>query len=293
MLFKLPNGVEMHAQNDIDILSLYEEIFVQKSYLQHGITVSDHDCIFDVGANTGVFSVYLGRLYKGLKIFAFEPFPQTFAFLRKNAALHLSATATKLFNAGLSDHRGTARFECDKFMSPTATMYPKEIAGCVRSGTRMKDWVRAGMTDLPRVSKWPQKRADRILKLSQIPLVGSVVTFGVFLLFAAVLARKQLFMQRADCELLTVSDVIRDQNCESIDLMKIDVEGSELDVVNGIEDGDWRKIRQLVIEVHDMEGRVEKMKNILEQRGYTTTVAQLDFETLKLLKNYTIYAVRA
>ena len=43
---------------------------------------------------------------------------------------------------------------------------------------------------------------------------------------------------------------------EKIDLLKIDVEKGELEVLNGIEDADWPRIHQIVMEVHDLDGRV-------------------------------------
>ena len=39
------------------------------------------------------------------------------------------------------------------------------------------------------------------------------------------------------------------ENIECIDLLKINVEKSELDVLLGIEESDWQKIKQIVLEV--------------------------------------------
>ena len=41
---------------------------------------------------------------------------------------------------------------------------------------------------------------------------------------------------------------------DRIDLLKIDAEKSELDIIAGIEDDDWPKIDQIVIEIHDRTG---------------------------------------
>ena len=53
------------------------------------------------------------------------------------------------------------------------------------------------------------------------------------------------------CQFKTISDVIRENHLERIDLLKIDVEKSEEDVLAGIHEDDWTKIKQLVVEVHD------------------------------------------
>src|SRR5262249_12453603 len=65
------------------------------------------------------------------------------------------------------------------------------------------------------------------------------------------------------CNLKTISNVIREHNIERIDLLKIDVEKSERDVLSGISDDDWEKIRQLVIEVHDIDGRLDEITVML------------------------------
>jgi hypothetical protein len=51
------------------------------------------------------------------------------------------------------------------------------------------------------------------------------------------------------CEVCTLSDLIRRQSLERIDLLKIDVEGAEMEALQWIEEQDWQKIQQLAIEV--------------------------------------------
>src|SRR4030095_4836140 len=58
--------------------------------------------------------------------------------------------------------------------------------------------------------------------------------------------------QSFPCQLKSLSEVISENHVERIDLLKIDVEKSELDVLQGIAEGDWKKIRQITIEVHDI-----------------------------------------
>ena len=58
-----------------------------------------------------------------------------------------------------------------------------------------------------------------------------------------------------ECQLTSVSDIIRENQIDKIDLLKIDAEKSELDIINGIEDRDWPKINQIVLEIHDPHTR--------------------------------------
>ena len=67
----------------------------------------------------------------------------------------------------------------------------------------------------------------------------------------------------------TMSQFIHERRIERIDFLKIDVEKAELDVLRGIEDDDWRRIRQAVIEVHDFEDRVGTITALLRRHGLT------------------------
>jgi hypothetical protein len=50
--------------------------------------------------------------------------------------------------------------------------------------------------------------------------------------------------------------------------MKIDVEGSEIKALLGIEENHWPQIRQFVLEVHDSRNNLPKVTVILEERGF-------------------------
>jgi hypothetical protein len=56
------------------------------------------------------------------------------------------------------------------------------------------------------------------------------------------IVKNSLAAEHFDCELRTLSDVIAEHRIERIDLLKVDVEKSELDVLEGIRAEDWPKI---------------------------------------------------
>jgi hypothetical protein len=70
------------------------------------------------------------------------------------------------------------------------------------------------------------------------------------------------------CAVRTVSQVLREADQDVIDLLKIDVEGAELDVLQGIDEPDWPRIRAVIAEVHDVDGRVDAVRRMLEERGF-------------------------
>src|SRR5262245_47623225 len=78
---------------------------------------------------------------------------------------------------------------------------------------------------------------------------------------------ERLRQRTVKAQLRTLSSVIAEQGIERVDLLKINVEKSELHVLEGLSDSDWPKIRQLVIEV-DRQESVRPITMLLEQHGY-------------------------
>ena len=59
-----------------------------------------------------------------------------------------------------------------------------------------------------------------------------------------------------------------------IDLLKIDCEGNELNVIDGINDEHWPIIKQIVIEVNDINGRFNYIHEKLTNSGYKIKVTK-------------------
>src|SRR5262249_25155051 len=78
-----------------------------------------------------------------------------------------------------------------------------------------------------------------------------------------------------ECRVTSVSEIIREHGIDRIDLLKIDAEKSELAIIEGIEDDDWPKIDQIVIEIHDRTGEaVKRIEGLLIEKGYRCAVDQ-------------------
>src|SRR5262245_34479683 len=80
----LPNGLAVKHTSMLETLHLYQDIFVLKVYLQHGITLSEHSVVIDGGANIGMFSLFVLENCPTASIHAFEPAPKTFEILKAN-----------------------------------------------------------------------------------------------------------------------------------------------------------------------------------------------------------------
>jgi FkbM family methyltransferase len=65
----------------------------------------------------------------------------------------------------------------------------------------------------------------------------------------------------------TLSSVIREQGITSVDYLKIDVEGSEISVLEGIEEMHWPIFKQVAVETHNTQLQ-EQVCEILVQHGF-------------------------
>jgi len=88
-LFNFSDGFQCYSNTaKIETELQYKEIFSDKEYFQHGIKIKDNDVIVDVGANIGMFVMFLMKNQSNIKVHAFEPIPDTFKTMEANIKLH-------------------------------------------------------------------------------------------------------------------------------------------------------------------------------------------------------------
>ncbi|MEZ4662209.1 MAG: FkbM family methyltransferase, partial [Caldilineaceae bacterium] len=257
---QLPNGMTIAHQNAYETEYLFTEIFQDQAYLKHGITINEGDCIVDIGANIGMFTLLAQQLSNHGKIYAIEPSPPVFETLQVNARLY--GDNIKALNCGVSDANKIATF----------TYYPQSsvFSGFAADKTADETVLRA------------------IIHNQQQPLQGELSDEYVNTL----LHNGRLDSVQYTCQLRSLSDIIETEQIKKIDLLKLDAEKSELEVLRGIRAADWSKIRQIVMEAHEnAEGTVlTQVTEILAQQGFEV---QVDQESLLAGTTfYNIYAWR-
>jgi FkbM family methyltransferase len=259
-LYELPNKMEIAYQSRVELAHFYEDIFEKQVYLQHGITLNEGDCVFDVGANIGLFTLFVSQNYRDVALYSFEPAPPLFEILSANASWH--APAARLFNCGLSSESRDAAFTFYPNSSGMSSFYGDEREEKEVLRSIMRNQLDQGMAGMKAVIEY----ADDILE-------------------------ERLKHQTFTCHLETLSNIIREQQVERIDLLKIDVQKCELEVVQGIDEDHWQIIKQIVIEVHDFDGRLEEIMAQLKSHDYQVTVKQDQMYKGSLM--YNLYAVRS
>ncbi len=235
---ELPNGlvVAQYSRNETDFL--YREIFEERGYAGGGIALPDGACVFDVGANVGLFSLFVTQECRRPALFCFEPIPQVCEIARLNAELH--GLDAKVFDCGLA---AEARRE-------TFTFYPHLS---LMSGRH--------------VDAAADREAVRSFELGrQVAGVAAELIEEVL--------EERLRTERVDCELTTLSRVIREHAVERIDLLKIDAERSELEILAGLDAADWPKVRQVVLETQEDDGALGRVTALLEARGFRVAVSR-------------------
>ena len=266
---KLPDGRDIFYLNTEEVEYLYAQM---PNYLTHGIILEEGNTVFDVGANIGMFSLMCSKLCNNkVNIYAFEPIEPIFQVLKQNIE-RFNPEGVKLFNCGISNtEKEVVKFQYYPKASGFSTMhfnqsnFRKSISSIMlRNIDELPPSTKKGLTKVP---SWLRPLALN-LRL-----------------------RKDLKPTIVNCKLETISKIIRQHNIEQIDLLKIDVEKSEYDVLLGIQEDDWEKIKQIVIEAHDIDNRVERIKTMLTSHGFDRVAVEQE-TLLEESEYFNIYASR-
>ncbi|MBK8552374.1 MAG: amino acid adenylation domain-containing protein [Ignavibacteria bacterium] len=251
----LPNGLPILSHNLNEVKFLYNEIFEDHCYLKHGITLNEDSVVIDIGANVGFFTVFLNALSKNIKVYSIEPIPEVYELLSANRELY--NIPGKAFELAIQETEKDLDF----------TYYPQVsiVSGISEDIDEVKEVVRSYIENSEN-GELQREDVDSLLEV-------------------------KLESKRIKCKAKSISQIIEEERIEKIDLLKVDVENSEHLVIDGIAEKDWVKIDSIIIEVHDTEGRLERIKQILKQRGFETYVEKEQMLSKDAIL-YNLFAIR-
>ncbi len=239
----LPDGVAVAHLNRNETDYIYREIFELQAYLRHGITIEDGDVIVDAGANIGLFTVFASRLARGLRILAFEPNPAAYACLKANADAWGGDQSIKCLAVGLSRTNTVAELTYFEGFSLLSGFY----ADAATERQVVRQFV---------ANQQPELLNDKSLDGHLNELID-----GKFRALSV------------SAQLRTLTSAMAEDGLDRIDLLKINVEKSELDVLLGLGPELWPKVRQLVIEVDQLDN-LGLITSLLERHRFVVTVEQ-------------------
>lgn len=262
--YRLPNNMAVVQQNKHETDFFYQQIFVDQTNFKHGISLYDGACVFDVGANIGFFSMFVQQIWQNVRVYAFEPIPAIFETLKTNTSLYGNpqGNSVKLFQCGLAEASKDVEF----------TFYPNSTSQSGRYGDESDERLvlRSIIANVKAEPGLVGRQTDQFLDA---------------------LVESRVSGEKIVCRLRTLSEIIRAEGIERIDLLKIDVEKSEADVLAGIDADDWHRIQQIVIEAHDVDGQLARLTQLLRDQGYRV-IAEQD-EYLRGSSLYNVYATRS
>lgn len=230
---ELPDGAALVALGSpSDCRFVVHEVYRQRVYAQHGVVPPTAGVVFDVGANVGVFTLWLAGLRaatvpaprRQLRVFAFEPAPTTAEVLAFN---------TRKFADGPPATR-PVRVHIMRMglLDSTAAAMPLTFLPSLTSNS----------TFAPATAQLPGDAAAQPATPERYSELGA---------------------SAVPCRVTTVSAVLDRYAVPRVALLKLDVEGSEARVLRGVQPRHWPRIDQVAAEVHDVDGRVAEVAALL------------------------------
>lgn len=225
-----------------EIMWQYQEIFGHGCY--DAIQLPDSPFVVDVGANVGLFVLFIKQRDPSAEILGFEPMPESAAAMLQNVKRQGWADVA-LHQCALGSREETGvPFTYYPLLPGNSTRFPEQ-------------------KQLQKKVLYDYEPFDYIERLHS----GYEV--------------------RTDVRRL--SSFLSDDR--AIDLLKVDVEGAELDVLRGIDPLHWTLINQVVIEVQDLAGRLEDTCDLLIEHGLKPTVGLAPLIPPEIL-TYVVHAYR-
>ena len=246
----LPSGQRAWCRNIDEARFLAQEM---PGYFRHGITLAKPTdgslpVVFDVGANIGLFTLYAHHLAGGdIRLYAFEPIPQTFELLALNAATCGASVAP--FNHALGREEGEITFTHFPSFSAWSSAHRPDSDSAAEQARMTKG--AAAAVDHGAVMPW--------LRVVPKPFRDWMVGRGV---------RRMSKREHVTCRVRTLTQVIDEERIGRIDLLKVDVEGGEMDVLAGLSDAHWPLIQQAVVEVEQFDSRGHEMAELFRNHGF-------------------------
>ena len=256
----LINGDTIFCINSLEAQMLHEHI---TGYFDDFISLEQSDTILDIGANIGILGLELTKKYPMINIHSFEPIDDIYSVLKANSDLSNNKNFQS-YNFGISDKSESIEFT----YFPNAPALSSANDEIWNSKEDLIEAFDGSMQNAP--SNWWWKK---------------FIPKFTYAFFVKNLIRKK---KKISCKLKPLSKVIDELSLRKINLLKIDCEGNEHKVINGINEDNWSIINQLIIEINDIDGRLEYIKNKLKKLGFKIKIIQEP--ALKKTNLYNLFA---
>jgi FkbM family methyltransferase len=103
------SGLRLKARGVMDVWSI-KETFLDRFYERFGAAVEDGWTVVDIGGGIGDYTLFAALANPHGKVYAFEPFPQSFAFLQENVTAN-RATNIQAFQEAIWSQAGAVKID--------------------------------------------------------------------------------------------------------------------------------------------------------------------------------------
>lgn len=235
----LPDGRRILTPNPLYAKLLWQSVSQDRFYGAAAADLSAGDVVLDIGANIGLTTLRFVAASPGIRAIAAEPAPVSHAALRANLDRHAPGCAA--VRTAIGSACGTAELTYYPRSPANSTLYPDLADSVEVSRTYLRN---AGLSESARA----QRENAIVAKFEHT--------------------------SRAVVPVTTIDELMARFDIEQVALVKIDVERAELEVLDGIGDATWPRIDRVVIEVHDLDHRVDRVTERLSGRGYRVQAEQ-------------------
>lgn len=257
-------------------------------YFAPEIRLGPGDVVLDVGANIGMFSIAASTRAQGLRIYAFEPMPNFYSALQRNISENhfLQTAQMRSFQAGVvgPEHRAEEVFTYFERLPTDSTraLSEKTLEFTQFFENAGRD-VQEKLSKIPGIGRIAKRLpVDRFYK--NIP-----THFATRWLFDRAIGQKNF-----NCPVMSLDEALAGEEVDRVAMLKVDVEGSEWDVLCGIGPERMQKIDQVVLEGHNVQNRLLDIQQLLRERGKFTNVrlSEPNGSKKKGLNNFLLVASR-
>lgn len=248
------NDISFHCAEEAEDEAKFicREIFDDKDYLQCGVSLPPEGLIIDVGANIGLFSLFVKKNNPGCKVIAIEPVPVTFELLERNLS-GLDVRCIQAALGSLEDDGKQVELRWYPNLPGNSSFAAWKLAEDDRLARRFADDSRPRARDLGR-----RLEKHEVIRVS----------------------------------LTSIAALMSAEKVERVDLLKVDTEGSELEVLKGVGDGCFSSIRQVVVEANSLE-YADRLASYLADRHFEVAIREPGWVQETGLPNRNVFGVRS
>jgi FkbM family methyltransferase len=243
LLYKYKKNLKV--QNLSSYIYVYNEIFLENDYqyldTKH-FNKNNKEIYFDVGGNNGIYSLYLNDKNDNIEVHVFEPIKDLYDNIQWNINQNKKRDNNYIINnIGLGNKNENLKIN---FM-PNADGL-----------STIKDDLEDKKTNMI------HSKCENFNYPLLYPLCKNIVS--------NLLNEERLKVEKKDIKIVRFSDYIKEHNINFVDKIKVDIEGYELEFLEGINKEDFSKIGAFVIEVENYRNDYKnKITNILKNNNFS------------------------